>query len=294
MPLPGAAARSAGEGSRISRRCCDTVRCGCSSRASARRIRTSRRTGLMRGRRGEFAGVSTASRWRSSWRRPAALRSGWRRSRPGSTIVSTCSPAATGGRCRATRRCGQRSTGATSCSRARARRLAPIGDLRRRLYSGGGARRRSGHRVSRRLMSSTLANLVAKSLVMADIGGSLTRYRLLETTRAYALEKLAESGELDAVARRHAEFYRDFSSGPKPNGKRGQPPNGWPITGGISTICARRSTGPFRRAAICGRRGVDRRSGAALDAFVTDGRVRRSCRAGARRYGGGNGPGRAP
>jgi hypothetical protein len=42
------------------------------------------------------------------------------------------------------------------------------------------------------------------------IGGSLTRYRLLETTRAYALEKLAQNGELDAVARRHAEFYRDL------------------------------------------------------------------------------------
>ena len=55
-----------------------------------------------------------------------------------------------------------------------------------------------------------LANLVAKSLVVADIGGSLTRYRLLETTRAYAFEKLAQNGELDAVARRHAEFYRDL------------------------------------------------------------------------------------
>src|SRR5439155_60209 len=33
-------------------------------------------------------------------------------------------------------------------------------------------------------------------------------YRLLETTRAYALEKLVESGELEAVARRHAEYYR--------------------------------------------------------------------------------------
>ncbi len=37
------------------------------------------------------------------------------------------------------------------------------------------------------------------------------------------------------------------SSGPKPNGRRGQRPNGWPITGRGSTICARRSTGPFRR-----------------------------------------------
>lgn len=36
------------------------------------------------------------------------------------------------------------------------------------------------------------------------------QYRLLETTRAYALEKLTESGESQPVARRHAEYYRDL------------------------------------------------------------------------------------
>jgi predicted ATPase len=55
-----------------------------------------------------------------------------------------------------------------------------------------------------------VANLVAKSLVAVDLGGATAWYRLLETTRAYALEKLAQGGELDAVARRHAEFYRDL------------------------------------------------------------------------------------
>jgi predicted ATPase/DNA-binding winged helix-turn-helix (wHTH) protein len=54
-----------------------------------------------------------------------------------------------------------------------------------------------------------VANLVAKSLVAADVGGAIARYRLLETTRAYALEKLAESGEIQWIARRHAECYRD-------------------------------------------------------------------------------------
>jgi len=53
-----------------------------------------------------------------------------------------------------------------------------------------------------------LADLVAKSLLAADIGGTEPRFRLLETTRAYALERLAESGELEIVARRHAEYYR--------------------------------------------------------------------------------------
>jgi predicted ATPase/DNA-binding winged helix-turn-helix (wHTH) protein len=54
------------------------------------------------------------------------------------------------------------------------------------------------------------ANLVAKSLVTANSGGAEIQYRLLETTRAYALEKLVEAGEFDATARRHAEWYRDL------------------------------------------------------------------------------------
>ena len=34
-----------------------------------------------------------------------------------------------------------------------------------------------------------------------------TRYRLLETVRQYALEKLGESGEADAVRARHRDHY---------------------------------------------------------------------------------------
>jgi predicted ATPase len=54
------------------------------------------------------------------------------------------------------------------------------------------------------------ANLVAKSLVAADLGGATGWYRLLETTRAYALEKLRQSGEFAQLARRHAEYCRDL------------------------------------------------------------------------------------
>jgi predicted ATPase/DNA-binding winged helix-turn-helix (wHTH) protein len=53
-----------------------------------------------------------------------------------------------------------------------------------------------------------VASLVAKSLLAVTVDGTTARYRLLDTTRAYALEKLVESGELQTVARRHAEFYR--------------------------------------------------------------------------------------
>jgi predicted ATPase/DNA-binding winged helix-turn-helix (wHTH) protein len=55
-----------------------------------------------------------------------------------------------------------------------------------------------------------VASLVAKSLMTADSGGTTVRYRLLETTRAYVLEKLVQAGEFDAVARRHARRYREL------------------------------------------------------------------------------------
>jgi predicted ATPase/DNA-binding winged helix-turn-helix (wHTH) protein len=54
-----------------------------------------------------------------------------------------------------------------------------------------------------------LSSLVTKSLVAVEADHTARRYRLLDTTRAYALEKLAESGERQPVARRHAEFARD-------------------------------------------------------------------------------------
>ena len=52
-----------------------------------------------------------------------------------------------------------------------------------------------------------LASLVDKSLVHAESGTGATRYRLLESTREYAREKLVELGEYPAVARAHAEAF---------------------------------------------------------------------------------------
>ena len=54
-----------------------------------------------------------------------------------------------------------------------------------------------------------IASLVAKSLVSLDTSVPSGRWRLLETIRAYALEKLAESGDAELIARRHAEFFRN-------------------------------------------------------------------------------------
>src|SRR5215472_14669565 len=52
-----------------------------------------------------------------------------------------------------------------------------------------------------------VANLSQKSLVATDIGGDITYHHLLDTMRAYAIEKLNESGEITAIIRRHAEYY---------------------------------------------------------------------------------------
>ncbi len=53
-----------------------------------------------------------------------------------------------------------------------------------------------------------LTHLVDKSLVMVDEHKGVTRYRLLETIREYALRRLIESGEMEAVRWRHARFFR--------------------------------------------------------------------------------------
>jgi len=56
-------------------------------------------------------------------------------------------------------------------------------------------------------VSDWVAGLVSRSLVSAHAGELPMQYRLLETTRAYAREKLSASGELATLARRHAEYF---------------------------------------------------------------------------------------
>jgi predicted ATPase/DNA-binding winged helix-turn-helix (wHTH) protein len=58
-----------------------------------------------------------------------------------------------------------------------------------------------------------LASLIDKSLAVADTGEAATRYRLLDTTRAYARQKLLDSGEYHEMERRHARFYAAFMDG---------------------------------------------------------------------------------
>lgn len=55
-------------------------------------------------------------------------------------------------------------------------------------------------------VEEALAGLVGKSMLSADIGGDAVRYRLLETTREYATERLTRSGESARFAARHAAW----------------------------------------------------------------------------------------
>jgi predicted ATPase/DNA-binding winged helix-turn-helix (wHTH) protein len=53
-----------------------------------------------------------------------------------------------------------------------------------------------------------VVSLVSKSLLNPDVTTAISYYRLLDTTRAYALNKLIESGEFDQTARRHARYIQ--------------------------------------------------------------------------------------
>jgi predicted ATPase/class 3 adenylate cyclase/DNA-binding CsgD family transcriptional regulator len=64
----------------------------------------------------------------------------------------------------------------------------------------------AGH-IQRFQVLDLLSLLVDKSLVVAENASGRTRYRLLETVRHYAAEKLGESGEADAVRSRHRDHY---------------------------------------------------------------------------------------
>lgn len=65
----------------------------------------------------------------------------------------------------------------------------------------------AGSEVESYQLLDQLSLLVDKSLVVADDTGAGMRYRLLETVRQYAQEKLGESGESDEVRTRHRDYY---------------------------------------------------------------------------------------
>ena len=85
--------------------------------------------------------------------------------------------------------------------------------LRRLAVFSGGFDLDAAHAVGantdseRAQLIDVLGLLVDKSLVVADDSGEDMRYRLLETVRQYSIEKLAASGEPDAVRTGHRDYY---------------------------------------------------------------------------------------
>jgi predicted ATPase len=68
-------------------------------------------------------------------------------------------------------------------------------------------------------IADVLARLTEKSLVTVDLGSRDRRYRLLETVRMYARERLAEAGEDAIVADRHAAWALELAEEQRDSGR---------------------------------------------------------------------------
>jgi hypothetical protein len=72
-----------------------------------------------------------------------------------------------------------------------------------------------------------LTLLVDKSLVVAEDSRGRTRYRMLETVRQFAQERLSESGESQPVRTAHRDYYTGKAAMVE---RPGQDPDRWPIS----------------------------------------------------------------
>ena len=115
-------------------------------------------------------------------------------------------------------------------------------------------------------VTDLLGSLVDKSLVVAEPAGRALRYRLLETIRQFAAERLAEAGdgEAAAVAAAHCAHYPvgRRGGGPSPDraGARVAGSRGWtPIRrtcGALPSMRPTARTGPNRCCASASRCGA--------------------------------------
>ena len=84
----------------------------------------------------------------------------------------------------------------------------------------------AGERLERDEVLELLSRLVDKSMVVAERQGNEARYRLLETVRQYASEKLEQAGEAEEVRRRHAAYHLALAEEAEP-GLKGARPVAW-------------------------------------------------------------------
>ncbi len=126
---------------------------------------------------------------------------------PAGATGSSCWPRATGPPRRASRPCGRPWTGATSCSPSPSRpccagcRCSPAGTWRWPSRSAPTRRSRPSQ------VLDLLAALIDKSLVTLDAElDGFARYRLLDTIKEYAADRLDASGEGPAMRLRHRDY----------------------------------------------------------------------------------------
>jgi predicted ATPase/DNA-binding winged helix-turn-helix (wHTH) protein len=73
-------------------------------------------------------------------------------------------------------------------------------------------------------VANGVAGLVSKSLVLRTTDPAAVEFRLFETTRVYAMDRLVESGALAGVARRHATYFLNVL-GHLEDERRSKPPD---------------------------------------------------------------------
>jgi predicted ATPase/DNA-binding winged helix-turn-helix (wHTH) protein len=61
------------------------------------------------------------------------------------------------------------------------------------------------------LVASLVNKLVAKSLIVTTVANDRFSYRLLDVTKAYAQEKLFESGDFEESAKKHAKYFSEYA-----------------------------------------------------------------------------------
>ena len=89
-----------------------------------------------------------------------------------------------------------------------------------------------------------LSDLVDKSLVQTDDLSLETRYRLLETIRHYARNRLLEAGETDDVRSRHLAWFFSSRNERNPNWARRTGRHGWTDSTSSMKTFNPRSNGP--------------------------------------------------
>ena len=110
----------------------------------------------------------------------------------------------------------------------------------------------AGEGIEREEVLDLLLQLVRKSLVVAHEGSDgAERYRLLETLRQYARERLLAGGEEETLRRQHATYFLAFEEGlyriasVRPDGYDGRTSEqrGWINSSASRTICVQPCAG---------------------------------------------------